>query len=75
MDDPDDVFGMTDDAHSPDQLLDNGRTLRFFLAEGTQDDERLQVGTIHGEADRFAALLRPVAAKVTVSIIRAAGTT
>lgn len=66
VDDPDDAFGMTDDAHSPDQLLDNARTLRFFLTEGTQDYERLQDGTIHGEADRFAALLRPVAAKVTV---------
>lgn len=66
VDDPDDAFGTDDSAHSPDQLLDNARGMRFFLAEGTQDYESLQIGTIHGEADRFAALLGQIPAQVTV---------
>ncbi|RNL84037.1 alpha/beta hydrolase [Halostreptopolyspora alba] len=61
VDDPSDTFGPDpDDAHAPDQLLDNPGVadIRFNLIEGTDDRTPLQTGSIHGEAERFAELLR-----------------
>jgi S-formylglutathione hydrolase FrmB len=71
MDDPDGVFGRQTATHAPDQLIDSAAGQRFFLVEGTDEDTPLQVGGIHGEADRFAALLR--ARNVTVSVAHPPG--
>ncbi|GAA1982423.1 hypothetical protein GCM10009799_04440 [Nocardiopsis rhodophaea] len=60
VDDPSGTFGDNPDAHAPDQLLDEPgvRDIRFMLVEGTDDRTPLQEGSIHGEARRFAQLLR-----------------
>lgn len=61
VDDPSGTFGPSpDSAHAPDQLLDNPGVadIRFKLIEGTDDHTPLQSGSIHGEAERFAKLLR-----------------
>lgn len=60
IDDPDGVFGADGQAHAPDQLVSasTSHRLRFFLVEGTDEDTPLQTGSIRGEADRFAAILR-----------------
>ncbi|GAA3729675.1 alpha/beta hydrolase [Salinactinospora qingdaonensis] len=60
VDDPSGTFGDDTDSHAPDQLLDTPKAhdIRFFLAEGTEDHTPLQEGSIHGEAERFAAMLR-----------------
>ncbi len=61
VDDPSGTFGANPDAaHAPDQLLDNPGVadIRFKLIEGTEDHTQLQSGSIHGEAERFAGLLR-----------------
>lgn len=57
LDDPDGVFTP---GHAPDQLLGPPRLRhdRFFLVEGTLEQTILGSGPIHGEADRFALLLR-----------------
>jgi S-formylglutathione hydrolase FrmB len=59
VDDPDDVFGGDASAHAPDQLIDSAKpgSLRFFLVEGKAEATPLQYGTVHGEADRFGALV------------------
>ncbi|HKS99418.1 MAG TPA: alpha/beta hydrolase-fold protein [Rugosimonospora sp.] len=66
VDDPDGVFGSDPSPHAPDQLVDKADGQRYFLVEGTDENTQLQEGSILGEADRFAALLR--AAGVTVSV-------
>ncbi|QBI52188.1 alpha/beta hydrolase [Streptomonospora litoralis] len=60
VDDPSDTFGDNPDAHAPDQLLDDPavRDIRYMLIEGEDDHTPLQTGSIHGEAERFAKLLR-----------------
>ena len=60
IDDPDNVFGSATTSHSPDRLVtaSTASQLRFFLVEGAKEDTELQVGSIKGEADRFAAILR-----------------
>ncbi|WP_067967221.1 alpha/beta hydrolase-fold protein [Nocardiopsis trehalosi] len=60
VDDPSGTFGDDPDPHAPDQLLDDPevRDIRFLLIEGRDDHTPLQTGSIHGEAGRFAALLR-----------------
>lgn len=60
VDDPSDTFGKNTDPHAPDQLLDKPgvQDIRFMLIEGKDDHTPLQEGSIHGEAKRFAALLR-----------------
>jgi S-formylglutathione hydrolase FrmB len=60
VDDPSGTFGDDPDPHAPDQLLDDPevRDIRFLLIEGRDDHTPLQTGSIHGEAERFAALLR-----------------
>ncbi|GAA3728048.1 S-formylglutathione hydrolase FrmB [Spinactinospora alkalitolerans] len=59
VDDPSGTFGDDPGPHAPDRLLDESgvRDIRFFLVEGKQDHTPLQEGSIHGEAERFAALL------------------
>lgn len=58
-DDPHGILGEDTDPHSPDRLLgsEDVRDLRFMLVEGREDHTPLQDGSIHGEAERFAALL------------------
>ncbi|WP_020380355.1 alpha/beta hydrolase [Nocardiopsis potens] len=60
VDDPSGTFGRDTDAHAPDRLLGDPdvRDIRFMLVEGTEDRTPLQEGSIHGEAERFAGLLR-----------------
>ncbi|HEX3812349.1 MAG TPA: alpha/beta hydrolase-fold protein [Mycobacteriales bacterium] len=60
MYDPDGVFAGDAPGHTPDQLIGAAAVQhqRYFLAEGTQEATPLQYGTVHGEADRFAALVR-----------------
>ena len=70
-DDPDHVFGRGSAAHAPDQLLRAAGGQRYFLVEGTDENTPLQVGSIRGEADRFAAALR--ARGVTVSVAHPPG--
>ncbi|NJC72564.1 esterase family protein [Planosporangium thailandense] len=67
-DDPDGVFGADSPAHAPDRLVSDvtSRQLRFFLVEGADEDTPLTVGSIHGEADRFAAILTRHSVNVTV---------
>jgi enterochelin esterase-like enzyme len=67
VDDPDGVFGQSPDQHAPDQLLNASAGQRYFLVEGTEEDTPLLQGSIRGEAERFAALLRGRAAAVTVT--------
>jgi S-formylglutathione hydrolase FrmB len=72
VDDPDTVFGAegTDTAaHSPDRLVSDATAgrLRFFLVEGVAEDTPLHTGSIHGEADRFAAILRQHSVTVAVA--------
>ena len=59
VDDPHGVFGEDTAPHSPDRLLgpEEVRDLRFMLVEGREDHTPLQEGSIHGEAERFSALL------------------
>ncbi|MDQ6873786.1 MAG: alpha/beta hydrolase-fold protein [Actinomycetota bacterium] len=64
IDDPDHTFGADSDAHDPGRLLGAAGGLRLFLVEGADDHEALQLGSIHGEADRFAAQLRPLGVDV-----------
>jgi S-formylglutathione hydrolase FrmB len=66
--DPDGVFAGDAASHAPDQLISNGtaRHQRYFLAEGTLDSTPLQYGTVHGEADRFATLVRQHGSTVDV---------
>jgi S-formylglutathione hydrolase FrmB len=71
VDDPDSVFGADADSHAPDQLVSAGTGQRYFLVEGQDEDTPLMQGTIHGEADRFAARLR--ATKITVSVAHPPG--
>ncbi len=85
VDDPDGVFGRQTSTHAPDRLLSTAAQpagaaagqrppatgARFFLVEGTDEHTPLQVGSIHGEADRFAALLR--ARHVAVSVAHPPG--
>src|SRR5437762_866086 len=66
VDDPDGVFGRQTSAHAPDRLVSKATGQRFFLVEGTDEHTPLQTGSIRGEADRFAAMLR--ARHVTVSV-------
>jgi S-formylglutathione hydrolase FrmB len=65
VDDPDGTFADPTE-HDPDDLVDlpAARRLRFFLAEGRDDQAALTEGSIHGETDRFAALLH--AHRITV---------
>jgi S-formylglutathione hydrolase FrmB len=65
-DDPDHVFD-NDTDHAPDQLLAAGTGQRYFLVEGRDEDTPLMVGSIRGEADRFARLLRSAGITVTVA--------
>lgn len=65
-DDPDQVFA-DDSDHAPDQMVDSAHGQRYFLVEGTSDETPLMDGTIHGEADRFARLLRDAGVTVKVS--------
>ncbi|MBX9387429.1 alpha/beta hydrolase [Streptomonospora nanhaiensis] len=60
VDDPSGTFGDNPAPHAPDRLLDNPdvRDIRFMLIEGKDDHTPLQEGSIHGEARRFAGLLR-----------------
>ncbi|MFD0772931.1 alpha/beta hydrolase [Streptomonospora algeriensis] len=60
VDDPSDTFGDAPGSHAPDQLLGDKsvRDIRFMLIEGKDDHTPLQTGSIHGEAERFANLLR-----------------
>ncbi len=60
VDDPSGTFGDDTDAHAPDLLIDDPRAadIRFKLIEGAEDRTPLQEGSIHGEAERFSALLR-----------------
>jgi S-formylglutathione hydrolase FrmB len=73
VDDPDGVFAGDDAAHAPDQLVSDATAsrLRFFLVEGVQEDTPLESGSIHGEADRFASVLRRH--RVTVSVAHPPG--
>jgi S-formylglutathione hydrolase FrmB len=73
VDDPDVVFATDTAAHAPDQLVsdDLAGRLRFFLVEGATEDTPLLVGSIHGEADRFAAILTQHS--VTVSVVHPPG--
>jgi S-formylglutathione hydrolase FrmB len=67
-DDPNAVFARDSAAHAPDQLVsdDTAGHVRFFLVEGTAEDTPLLVGSIHGEADRFAAILTQHSVSVSV---------
>lgn len=58
--DPDGVFAGDAPGHTPDQLIGAATVQhqRYFLVEGTQEATLLQYGTVHGEADRFAGLVR-----------------
>jgi S-formylglutathione hydrolase FrmB len=67
IDDPDRVFGNQPSAHAPDRLLDAATGQRYFLVEGRDEHTPLQVGSIRGEADRMAALLRSRAVAVAVT--------
>ncbi|PRY00738.1 alpha/beta hydrolase [Allonocardiopsis opalescens] len=61
VDDPSGTFGPDpDDEHAPDHLIEDPGThrLRFMLIEGEDDRTPLQIGSIHGEAERFAEILR-----------------
>ena len=71
IDDPDRVFGSRPAAHAPDGLLDAAGGQRYFLVEGQNEHTPLQVGSIRGEADRFAAALR--ARQVTVAVAHPPG--
>jgi predicted esterase len=73
VDDPDAVFGGGAAGHSPDRLVSDATAgrLRFFLVEGANEDTPLSNGSIRGEADRFAAVLRQHA--VTVSVVHPPG--
>lgn len=64
IDDPDHTFGADSEAHDPGRMLGAAEGLRLFLVEGADDYEALQSGTIHGEAERFAAQLRPLGVDV-----------
>lgn len=72
IDDPDGTF---DDPaeHDPDDLIGTPAVLglRFFLAEGQDEHSALEEGSIRGEADRFAALLR--AHRITVRTVHPPG--
>jgi|SRR5215470_5279907 len=59
IDDPDGVFA-DPAAHDPGRLIaDPGtRSVRFFLVEGRDEHTPLTNGSISGETERFAALLR-----------------
>jgi S-formylglutathione hydrolase FrmB len=67
VDDPDRVFGTDSAGHSPDQLVDAGTGMRFYLVEGIGERTPLLVGGIRGEADRFAAALAGHAVQVAVA--------
>jgi S-formylglutathione hydrolase FrmB len=69
VDDPDSVFGTDTSAHAPDQLVtsDTHAQLRFFLVEGDSEDTALMTGSIKGEAERFATLLRTESVTVDVA--------
>ncbi|GAB3439400.1 hypothetical protein GCM10027570_03670 [Streptomonospora sediminis] len=73
VDDPSDTFGDNPDAHAPDQLLDEPgiSDIRFMLVEGEEDHTPLQTGSIHGEAERFAELLKE--RDMTVETLRPEG--
>lgn len=60
LDDPAGVFAGDGADYAPDRLVGAATAgqLRFFLVEGAQEDTALQVGSIRGEAERFAAILR-----------------
>ncbi|GAB3479816.1 alpha/beta hydrolase [Nocardiopsis coralliicola] len=63
VDDPSGTFGDDTGPHAPDQLIDETgspgpKDIRFLLVEGDEDHTPLQEGSIHGEAKRFAKLLR-----------------
>jgi len=59
--------------HAPDHLLGRpgARGIRYLLVEGKDDHTPLHPGSIHGEADRFAKLLR--ARKMPVQVIHPPG--
>jgi S-formylglutathione hydrolase FrmB len=65
-DDPDGVFD-DDAAHAPDRLVAPGSGQRYFLVEGADEDTALMRGSVRGEADRFAVLLRRAGVTVAVS--------
>ena len=77
VDDPSHTFGKSKRKvarqHAPDHLIDRPgvRGIRFFLVEGKNDHTPLHPGTIHGEADRFAKLLR--ARRMTVTVLHPPG--
>jgi S-formylglutathione hydrolase FrmB len=71
VDDPDSVFGDDTDSHAPDRLVSAGAGQRYFLVEGQDEETPLMQGTIHGEADRFAAELR--ATKITAAVVHPPG--
>jgi predicted esterase len=68
VDDPDAVFTPDSEAHAPDRLVsdDTAGHLRFFLVEGATEATPLQVGSIRGEADRFASILTQHSVSVSV---------
>jgi pimeloyl-ACP methyl ester carboxylesterase len=59
IDDPDGVFA-DPAAHDPSRLIDRpgAAGVRFFLVEGRGEQTPLMHGSISGETERFAALLR-----------------
>jgi S-formylglutathione hydrolase FrmB len=59
VDDPDGVFADPTE-HDPGKLIDRPEThgVRFFLVEGQDENTPLIEGSIGGETERFAALLR-----------------
>jgi predicted esterase len=73
VDDPDAVFATDSAAHAPDQIVSDATAgqLRFFLVEGAAEDTPLVVGSIRGEADRFAAIL--TRHSVSVSVVHPPG--
>jgi S-formylglutathione hydrolase FrmB len=68
IDDPDAVFA-DPAAHDPNRLIDRpaAGNVRFFLIEGRNEDTPLIHGSISGEAERFAALLRQHHMSVTTA--------
>lgn len=60
VDDPSHTFGRDHVDHAPDELINDVGVsgIKFFLVEGRNDHTPLHPGSIHGQATRFARLLR-----------------